>query len=191
MHDAVVWGRIGAVALLLEAGADPHAPDDRGVTPIDLARRGVLWSERKSTRPPPCGNCRDDVLALLLAPSPAPPPCGSLCKTEFWEAADSERVRSALAQAPANTRWSAPGGGPLHLALAAGADLEVVRLLLDYGMALNGRDLGGRYAAPCSGASVRRCGGAGALARASRYGLCHQFEGLDAAACGIRTRGNS
>ena len=91
--------------------------------------------------PPRCRKCRDRVLGLLRAPPPVPS-CGELCTPEFWKTADEKRVRRALARVPAGARLSAPGGGPLHLAIAAGADLALVKLLLDHGLDPNGRDIG-------------------------------------------------
>ena len=152
LHMAVHAGKIGAVASLLEAGADPLAPDCQGLTAVDLARRGQAGS---------------DLLALLLAPPAQPPPCGKLCEAGFWNAASREDVRIALMQAPATRRWSAPGGGPLHVALAAGADEEMVELLLDHGVDPNGRDR--RDDTPLH-VVARQPGGAGSVALLLRRG---------------------
>lgn len=167
LQQAARWGRPVAVALLLEAGADPRAPGPHGLTAVELARRRGdhenpnLWHERHTPPlPPPCRDCWDDLLALLLAPPPAPPPCGRLCEAPFWRTATGDQVRSALAKAPAETRWSAPGGAPLHLALAAGVDVETVKLLLDHGMDPNGRDI--RDDTPLH-VAARTPGGAGSV----------------------------
>ena len=171
LHLAVRWGRPGAVALLHEAGADPRVTDDEGLTAVELARsRANLepprdWKQYdydpyESQLPPPCRDCWDELIAMLLASSHAPPPCGKLCEAKFWESATTDQVRSALAQAPADTKWPAPGGGPLHLALAAGADVETVKLLLDHGITPNGRDM--RDDTPLH-VAARTPGGAGSV----------------------------
>ena len=146
LHMAVHAGKIGAVASLLEAGADPLAPDCQGLTAVGLARHSQAG---------------DDLLALLLAPPAQPPPCGKLCEAEFWNTASPEDVRIALMQAPATRRWSASGGSPLHVALAAGADEEMVELLLDHGIDPNGRDR--RDDTPLH-VAARQPGGAGPVA---------------------------
>ena len=115
------------VSVLLKAGAFPDVVNEEGRTPLhEAVISGPL-----------------SAVVALLPEAGAGSPCGRLCEAGFWKTATREQVRSALAQAPAAARRSAPGGGPLHLALATGADVETVKLLLDHGMDLNGRDIRG------------------------------------------------
>ena len=114
----------GIVSALIAAGADPRATDASDLTAIDLARH--------------YGNA--EVLALLLALTDPPPPCGRLCTAAFWKSADTKQVREALMQATAvRGRWSS-GDTPLHLALRMAADVESVTLLLDSGADPNARN---------------------------------------------------
>ena len=153
LHEAVRWGRVGAVARLLTAGADPAAETTWGATAIGLAQglgddEGLMRLYRREYQrqnppvSPPCGTpCKDAMLALFRAPPSPQPPCGNLCEAEFWKKAATVQIRSVLARAPAAETWTAPGGGPLHLALAAGADVEALSLLLDHGADPNARDV--------------------------------------------------
>ena len=146
LHLAVRQGRLQAVASLLRAGADPRAPDSQGRTALELAARDgtpspcQVESVERPSSPPLANRCTGSLLALLRT-LPAPRPgCGELCEPRFWKAATRHDVRTALARAPATTQWSAPDGGPLHLAVAAGANVEMLELLLDHGIDPNGRD---------------------------------------------------
>lgn len=119
-----------AVRLLIEAGADPRALDSRGETPLDLAegldRRKEMLSEML-----------DHLRTRRASP---PPPCGMLCEPGFWRTATARQVREALTRAN-NTRGGSPlADDPLHVALLAGADVELVRLLLDRGADPNARN---------------------------------------------------
>ena len=125
LHNAVEAGWGAAVSLLLAAGADPRAPDMHGVRPLDLA------DER--------GN--DEMLAHLRTFRASPPPsCGRLCESGFWKTATAKQVRQALTQATSTRGRSPLGDDPLHVALAAVADVEIVRLLLDRGADPNARN---------------------------------------------------
>lgn len=124
LHDAVEAGRTRAVTVLLAAGADPRTPDATGVTPMGLARE--------------LGD--NEVIAVLQAPRAPLPSCGELCEAEFWRTATTERVEKALARAPHAGGRSPKGDSPLHLAIAAGADAGMVKLLLDHGANPNARN---------------------------------------------------
>lgn len=146
LHVAVQSGQVGAVASLLKAGADPRATNSQGFTALELAQRatdGICRSDssRDGRLPPPSRSCRDELLALLRAPPVSHRHCGRLCEAKFWRAATLEEVRIALTRVQTGGKWSAPDGGPLHLAAAMGAEMAVVELLLDHGINPNGRDV--------------------------------------------------
>ena len=95
LHKAAEKGSLPVVAMLLEAGADPHArtlPDktfEDGIVPVDLARRKLSrdWGRRRRrARRPNCESslrclcstargrrrsCRSDILASPRARLPA------------------------------------------------------------------------------------------------------------------------
>ncbi len=146
LHVAVQSGQVGAVASLLKAGADLRAPNSQGLTALELAQRASddicqIDSNRADDLPPPPQSCKDELMALLRAPPVARPHCSQLCDAKFWRAATLEAVRDALAQAQPGEQWSAPDGGPLHHAVAAGVQVAIVELLLDHGINPNGRDV--------------------------------------------------
>ena len=125
LHEAAQFGRTGAAARLVAAGASRGIPDDSGATPVGLARR----------------HGHGEILALLRAPPGAlPTPCGRLCTAGFWKSASTTQVREALMQAAAGQGRSPRGDTPLHLALAMGADVETVKVVLDRGADPNARN---------------------------------------------------
>lgn len=124
LHDAVVAGLEEAVALLLWAGADPQAPDAKGVTAMNLAERFDYPA----------------VTAVLRSPQRSPLACGKLCEPEFWRTATTRQVREVLTQTTHAQGRSPAGDAPLHLALATAARPETVKLLLDYGADPNARN---------------------------------------------------
>lgn len=130
LHYAVDADRDGAVRLLLAAGADPRARDSRGETPLDLAKR---LDRRKKMLGEMLAHLRNSRASSL-------PPCGRLCRPGFWRTATAKQVREALTQATSTRGRSPLGDDPLHVALAAGADVELVRLLLDRGADPNARN---------------------------------------------------
>ena len=131
LHEAASRRLAGAVAALVAAGAFPRPVDARGMSPLDVPRAQEVDENAAS---------REEIRRLLAVPATRPPTCERLCDAAFWKTATPERIRRALRDGPGATARPAPGGGPLHTALAAGADPAFVRLLLDGGVDPNGRD---------------------------------------------------
>ena len=50
LHYAAKAGFVRTIALLLEQGADPSAPDDNGLTPLDWLERSAKTVDREAVR---------------------------------------------------------------------------------------------------------------------------------------------
>jgi beta-lactamase superfamily II metal-dependent hydrolase len=131
LHAVAYRGDPEQLAALLDAGADPRAPDPWGDTPIYLAIEGgnldaarlLRWrgASLDVGRPPVCAAARFSRLEALE-----------------W-----------LIGAGAPLAVSCYSGGPLHLAVAAGGDdPAVVEALLRAGADPRGRDERGRSESP-------------------------------------------
>ena len=85
LHSAVEMRRTGAVAALVEAGADPRAGSDLGVKPIDLIRPEDAGH----------GEVARDIRDLLYSAYSRRPSCGAPCDAQFWKTATPRQIRNS------------------------------------------------------------------------------------------------
>ena len=117
LHHAAERGAIQVAQLLVEAGADVNARDERGDAPIDHASHAGPWKEQPAT----------EIVRLLLEHG---------AEVDVFQAAglgDVERLRARLDEAPeAVNAKDEQGRTPLYEA-AHNLRVEAVELLLERG----------------------------------------------------------
>jgi ankyrin repeat protein len=122
LHVAARWDHTGAASRLLAAGADPTARDDRDLIPLDVAAAAQHWEVAQVLQ-----NADDEVNRFLVACTDG----------------DVAQVRRRLSAQPSLVRVhdATIGSTPLINAAARGR-IDILRVLLDAGAPVDGRELG-------------------------------------------------
>lgn len=126
LHLASTQLSLRGLSLLLAGGANIHAVDDRGRTPLHAACASCLGSNKEGV-----GDCAHECIQLLLSSGALEDARDGKGQTPLHLAAQSGSLTAAqaLVNAGATATADAAGNSPLHLAAARG-HVDIMQLFV-------------------------------------------------------------